>query len=321
MPNPRKFAAVAPLDYEGRIENLVMYYSTDWEELAALVEAPAEFMRAQQFFWHQNAVDSVPWQLLTPVTATFECGYSNEALFMESVTKIGPGFFGNKFQNLTPSQGNGDQLKSLIVDMRGSFLVEFSPYTNAVRVLYYPPGVPEEDRYIGGFADPTMVTASYDQKGSFSTVHFDLKMHSARMRADHIMQLMECPEYLPAWLTSKAKVVDSTSALKSVSYTMEEGGSAGNRPDLPPAEHRTGPPRDLKFSAPVGRIEDPYQEFAAYPKITAHNLSLPEQCYVCTVTDCKPHQTGHTIGSITIESYCRARYDMGFVIDDHMKKS
>ncbi|MHB8636310.1 MAG: hypothetical protein ACYC96_07550 [Fimbriimonadaceae bacterium] len=323
---------MVPLAIGTRSENLIVYYSQNWEELPCLLEAPLEFLRGQQFLFEQDPNLSINWQLLTPLTATIECGYANPVYLATIVAVLGPkvtGQYSTTLEATPDALWNETVLTYVATQLAGSFFVEFATYTNSIRIIYFPPlPQPAAARYQGGISTATMVTASACGR-SYANVHFDLNETSHRMRADFIVTHLELPPYVANSLTAEA--ASGTMAAMSCQLTQAQDpkGLLGPvQPTVPPTtvgvatQFSSGislaatVPANLpaKDAAGVARF---YRKYQQYPTVIAHNLSDPMELYVCINITCLPKPATNTVelGTMIVESYARVLYDPCFVVN------
>jgi hypothetical protein len=330
-----KYASIIPLAFDmgngqSRAEDFICYANGDWEDLPSLFEAPLEYLRGQQFVWTQQPGVSVPWQLLSPLSATVECGYSSVENFCRGISYVG-GPLSTYLESINlelakPNSFTQPQLDAIIEFMAGTFFVEFNTYTSSIRVLYFPPNlryVQERralygPRYTGGFSGPSLYSAAtpfFD----VTALHFDLAESSSRMRADFLTALFEDPQDIMDAVAATVPFVTNT-------YAMVEAKRPKSQLVLPdPANQLPLPPgytiTTLPFGSPTlgSPLVQPgfFEGFAIYPTVQVNNLSdatIKPVCQVCNAIVDGANGVIH-VGLILSEAYSRILYDPAAVIE------
>lgn len=331
--NIPKCAGMVPLLHDSRTEVVVSYFCPDWEELTCLLEAPLEYLRGQQFLWQQNASDSIPWQLLSPLTATIEYGLKNVQSLNRVISFVG-NLAGPAIKGSIPPSKNSlsiSDLEEWSVWLSGSFFVEFAIYTNSIRILYFPPALKVVKakekknggpRYSGKFIEPTLVNAEF-QKHSSSYLHFDLSETSHRMRADYIVNYLEDPQHICELLTTRAygPILQQAAKMTDVNVSRTSIHTPTTVPTQLPSRIAFVPGIDFRLISP--HVIDPsYMRFlektGIYGTVVAHNLSDPMLRFVCNNITCQPIVVGNVttlaLGSTVVEAYSRTLFDPAFVV-------
>jgi hypothetical protein len=336
-----KQGAMAPLVHDSRTEVAVVFFCRDWEELPFLLESPLEYLRTQQYLWSQDSRRAVGWQMLTPITATIEYGFKDIITITEVFSLLGDQIFGDKIDDMIDTSSSafttGYMTEKMLHDantyLEGSFLVFFSIYTNALRILYFPPKLASVEaadqarggpRFKGHIMEPSLISAQISVFSSFN-LHFDLKETSHRMRADFIVGELENP-----WITAKS--LTEMASLGHISHQkLNMVGAVPARqafivPRVAPMPTQTVfIPGFGSTALGIAGLGEKLGHFMAdksiYGTIVAHNLSDPMMLVVCGTRICAPipqSQSTHLqigMGTMIVESYARILYDPKVVLD------
>lgn len=226
------------------------------------------------------------------------------------------------------SEAKTDQTRQCIIDaLQGSFFVQFATYSNTLHVTYFPPVDPKPRRYTGGILSPALITAPLvPNLVTFATLHVDLAAKGQRQRADFVVNLLEDPDQLPAWLNQ-----DRNKKALSVSGAKMTPGELGKRPPIESgADDIKDQFKDFVFKA---GIELPgmdlfslvFAGYQKYPSLEVTGLSMAElgnTCGVCTValkTGIKD-QLVVEIGSTSVLTYARMSFNSDDAIEQRCRE-
>jgi hypothetical protein len=346
-----RYAAMVKLGGETEKEVSIIYYSTIWEELRQLLEAPLEFMKSREFLWKTDSRDSVAWQLLAPVTLELVCAPQEATTLLQAVSTVLPAVewtppdFGEeeRLAKMAPLLESGleqhaaeqelelARLRLLLstnfdeTPLKKSFLVEFAAFTNTLRVLYFPDvedanrrrkerkgrGVHESISYKGGIVNPVFIEVESASSIKASVLHFDLDEHSPRMRADFVFSQIEDPYWVADYLNDNLAAL----AIGSTPLVQENQQLGIARPAI-------GRPMPEGFQFRPGIPFAANDLYAIFPRLKITNLSMPVETFVCEVGKPCPIHNKHVyfIGDATLELYYRITTDPFAVIEAAVRK-
>jgi len=211
-------ATVLPLDYDSREEHLVVYFSSDWEELVEILTDPIQAFERRQRLWSFDSLDALAWSLEAPIVARLKNGYGDPRgirLFLAASTT----FLG--VETAAPPT------PAVFVD--GAFIAEFAVRTRTLTIYFFPPTAGLDHargRFGSGTAPPaprprfggalTTVTVGELEPG-LQSVHFDIQESknakqrsiTSKTRAEFCVDMMENPFSL----------IDQLNAHKVISYS------------------------------------------------------------------------------------------------------
>lgn len=221
--SPLYAATMAPMVRKTRTEVSITYVSADWNELANLLTAPAEFIQSLEFLWLQDTdragqeVDYCAWQMISPIVAIVEPIGASVPKALRTISDIQayvrliPDSFFPQYEVLQGLLTNPEALAakmfsdtdSFINTFGGIWVLKFALYTSTINITYIPPAQPRKSYDFDLLSSVSLIASNPPAQNQLigMDVHFDISP-SPRQVANFIFNHIQNTQWIADYFTS-----------------------------------------------------------------------------------------------------------------------